>query len=273
MSGEVNLEALGIKRLTVPVDSIHKMPLFIYMCPATSPTIEAGSTAESNGSQPSTIQVPIIQDPSSGLRIQPQLYQPQSQPTCAICLDDFESLKTVIRELPCGHIYHPACIDTFLGSNSSLCPMCKKSALPIGYCPPEITNAMVRREQIIRLLQEHAEIPARNDWRGRIRHWYGRMLISRSQHVSSFELPTQRQNVATISDASVPPGLSREEVAELRSRELMNDSAMAEEAPQERQRPKCKHFPFSILILEDRILANSGVLIGQRAILRVFPGL
>lgn len=260
MSGDVNLEALGIKRLTVPVDSIHKMPLFIYMCPPTSPPVEAESTAESDGSQRLTIQVPIIHDPSSGLRVQPQLYQPQSQPTCPICLDDYESLKTVIRELPCGHIYHPGCIDTFLGSNSSLCPMCKKSALPIGYCPPEITNGMVRREQIIRLLRENAEVPAANDWRGRIRHWYNRRLIGRSQHISSFELQTQRQNVATVSGAGVPPGLSREEVAELRSRELLNDSGIAEEAPEERQRPKCRHFPFSILTLEGRRLADSSVL-------------
>ena len=32
--------------------------------------------------------------------------------TCAICLEDFEE-KDMIRELPCGHIYHVQCIGTF----------------------------------------------------------------------------------------------------------------------------------------------------------------
>jgi hypothetical protein len=118
---------------------------------------------------------------------------------------------------------------------------------------------MVRREHIIRLLQENAEVPAANDRRVRIHRWYSRRLIGQSQHISSFELQTPRQNVATVSGAGVLPGLSREEVAELRSRELVNDSGIAEEEPEERQRPKCKHFPFSILILEGRTLADNSV--------------
>lgn len=54
-------------------------------------------------------------------------------------------------------------------------------------------------------------------------------------------------------------GIFPDEVAELRSRELLDDSGIAEEAPEERQRPKCRHFPFSILSLEGRTLADSSV--------------
>lgn len=80
--------------------------------------------------------------------------QAYSQPTCPICLDDFEAGETLVRELPCHHIFHPDCVDTFLLNNSSLCPMCKVSTLPKGYCPANITNAMVRRERNIRRLRD-----------------------------------------------------------------------------------------------------------------------
>lgn len=43
-------------------------------------------------------------------------------------------------------------IDEFLGEVSSLCPICKASMLPRGYCP-EITNETVRRERAIRRLR------------------------------------------------------------------------------------------------------------------------
>ena len=44
--------------------------------------------------------------------------------TCAICVDDFKE-KVEVRELPCGHIFHPECIDEWLSNYSSMCPLCK----------------------------------------------------------------------------------------------------------------------------------------------------
>ncbi|CAG8507298.1 7298_t:CDS:2 [Paraglomus occultum] len=44
--------------------------------------------------------------------------------TCVICLEDFEG-KDMIRELPCGHIYHVQCIDPWLLQTSTVCPTCK----------------------------------------------------------------------------------------------------------------------------------------------------
>ena len=79
-----------------------------------------------------------------------------SQSTCPICLDDFEPNETKVRELPCRHIFHPDCIDTFLLRNSSLCPMCKQSVLPKGDCPVKITNMMVRRERHISQMRERS---------------------------------------------------------------------------------------------------------------------
>lgn len=67
----------------------------------------------------------------------------RSQTTCAICLDDFVSGTTIVRELPCGHIFHPSCIDVSLTQISSLCPLCKKSVLPADYYATPVDGWMV----------------------------------------------------------------------------------------------------------------------------------
>src|SRR5699024_6952142 len=72
------------------------------------------------------------------------------QTTCAICLDDYEPGLSIVRQMPCGHIFDVDCIDTFLTQNSSLCPLCKKSVLPQGSYPIPVTNVMVQRDYIQR---------------------------------------------------------------------------------------------------------------------------
>ncbi|KAJ2156650.1 hypothetical protein GGF46_005050 [Coemansia sp. RSA 552] len=44
--------------------------------------------------------------------------------TCIVCIDDFVA-GSKMRILPCGHNYHIECIDPWLTSKSSLCPLCK----------------------------------------------------------------------------------------------------------------------------------------------------
>lgn len=147
--GEVDLEALGIKRLTVPQDILDKMPLYVYVndAPATETDgAETVSTTREAEDGDGTVKEIAIGTERRGF----------TQPTCAICLDDFVSADTVVRELPCAHIFHPDCIDSFLRENSSLCPMCKKSVLPRGFCPAVVTNAMVRRERMVRRMRARA---------------------------------------------------------------------------------------------------------------------
>lgn len=69
-----------------------------------------------------------------------------AQTTCAICLDDFIPRTSTVRELPCGHIFHSCCIDTFLTHNSCLCPLCKKSVLPSGQYRTPTPRRTSRRE-------------------------------------------------------------------------------------------------------------------------------
>ena len=169
-AGEVDLEALGIKRLTVPQNALDKLPMFTYVSDEKQPsdtskassaqlalpevTSKPRSVSEPpyNLSAPSNNRVSTPSPPGSSSSFANR-QSSYSQPTCPICLEDFESDHTTVRELPCRHIYHPKCIDTFLTENSSLCPICKAKVLPQGYCAETITNAMVRRERQVRRRQ------------------------------------------------------------------------------------------------------------------------
>lgn len=53
---------------------------------------------------------------------------------CPVCLDEFKKGETV-RVLPCDHLYHPPCIEPWLLTKSTKCPLCKcdtKAALEKG---------------------------------------------------------------------------------------------------------------------------------------------
>ncbi|KAI0190826.1 hypothetical protein F4808DRAFT_444415 [Astrocystis sublimbata] len=147
LNGEINLEALGIKRLTVPLEHVRTYPLFTYNYDPPAPTSPNFSNAQKS---PTKISFESI-SPSGHARGH-RSDRLDYQPTCLICLDDFESKVSIIRELSCGHIFHPECVDEFLSEMSSLCPLCKTSMYPRGLCP-RITNSMVRRELSTRKLR------------------------------------------------------------------------------------------------------------------------
>ena len=169
--GQVNLEGMGIKRTTVPLDHVQSFPLFTYnyepdpKSPPSSPASpqkpcpKPSTVAQGKRARPDSIVTTALPISEKGLE-SPFAFSTTAtdyQPTCAICLDPYQSLVTVIRELPCGHIFHPECIDEFLTEISSLCPVCKACILPKGYSP-KITNIMVRRERAIRRLRDRIEV-------------------------------------------------------------------------------------------------------------------
>ncbi|KAI9794040.1 MAG: hypothetical protein M1816_006665 [Peltula sp. TS41687] len=155
-NGEVDLEALGIKQLTVPKAVLDKMPIFTYVTKHDSPRNSTESIMGNNGSEATSAEAMENPSPtSSGTDLDnpttSTTEKSYTQSTCPICLDDYVSHVTAVRELqPCSHIYHPDCIDAFLQKKSSLCPMCKTSVLPRGYCPRNISLTTVRREYISR---------------------------------------------------------------------------------------------------------------------------
>ena len=113
--------------------------------------LSASPNAMNNNSQKGAVIASIPLPPDSPTASKLSRF---SQPTCAICLDDFVASQTTIRVLPCDHIFHPDCVDDFLLKSSSLCPMCKASVLPKGYCPTRVTNAMVRRERRLQIIRQ-----------------------------------------------------------------------------------------------------------------------
>ncbi|KAK2736632.1 hypothetical protein FQN55_001578 [Onygenales sp. PD_40] len=188
-AGEVDLETLGIKRLNVPQSILEKMPLYTYdearhpEAPISPPRETAPSPTPEPTKSPVTKKKsflpmfsnskwapqafiakkdtpphsPKSQTPTNDTTNQSRPQFTFSQLTCPICLDDYVSGETTVRELPCQHIFHPECIDNFLLQSSSLCPVCKKSTLPRGYCPEKITDLMVRQERFARRLRRERE--------------------------------------------------------------------------------------------------------------------
>ncbi|KAI9782894.1 MAG: hypothetical protein M1835_003914 [Candelina submexicana] len=198
----------------------------------------------------------------------PHRVLPYSQSTCSICLDDFDSHNSVVRELPCEHVFHPECVDTFLKTSSSLCPLCKKSVLPVGYCPDTLTNAMVRRERMARRSRERSTAVSGINSRvmpveqtqhepetGRADriHWHvGRVgrLASGGRRIFSAPTPStvEMGNVQAPLAAPLPvqraPTQNRREWARRRASAMVGHSPTVEEEEQARQAtlPKCKPF-------------------------------
>lgn len=166
LNGEIDLEALGVKRLTVSQHILDKQPIYTYTggineitrqdTPLNAP--KGSETSTGNVSAEATSkEVPLVRRSSMPAASTAGTSVSWSQPTCPICLDDFEHNQSKVRELPCHHIFHPECIDPFLLRNSSLCPVCKQSVLPSGVCPVQITNLMVRRERHITRLRARGQ--------------------------------------------------------------------------------------------------------------------
>ncbi|XP_014553709.1 hypothetical protein COCVIDRAFT_40356 [Bipolaris victoriae FI3] len=157
LNGQVDLEALGVKRLNVSQQVLDKLPIHTFSGRGSSHSEKANpepltssNAGPSSAANAETGHKPTLTRHSSAPELpKSSMSSSWSQPTCPICMDDFEPNESQVRELPCHHIFHPECIDPFLLGHSSLCPMCKRSVLPTGVCPVKITNIMVRRERHI----------------------------------------------------------------------------------------------------------------------------
>ncbi|KAL2891277.1 putative RING finger membrane protein C15C4.06c [Ceratocystis lukuohia] len=173
-SGQVDLEAMGIARVRVPIDHIKEaFPLFTY-CQAPGPKSQPASSRSRSSTitsyPPPTIHhgkvgsesassSPISIEKASTVKSETNVSEyavvgTNDQPQCEICSVAFENRVSVIRQLPCFHIFHAECIEEFLSHISCLCPLCRQQMLPKGYCPP-ITNDIVHRERQIHRLRGH----------------------------------------------------------------------------------------------------------------------
>ncbi|KAK7205216.1 hypothetical protein BZA70DRAFT_279340 [Myxozyma melibiosi] len=178
-NGEIDLESLGIKRLTVPRAILDSLPIRLYV-PAT------GDSDADQQQEEAAVTAKLQEDV---MTLTTTTVAGFNQHSCPICLEDFEPNEALVRQLPCRHVYHVACIDDFLEHHSSLCPLCKQSALPKGYIPPtlRITNATVRRERRMRRARERGMMMDEDDeyYNGDRRHGGGRRLLARPRWLSS----------------------------------------------------------------------------------------
>ncbi|KAJ1663544.1 hypothetical protein EV178_004877 [Coemansia sp. RSA 1646] len=60
---------------------------------------------------------------------------------CAVCLDDYNSGEQV-RQLPCRHFFHIACIDPWLSLRSATCPLCNFDVAATFSSEEEIDNSI-----------------------------------------------------------------------------------------------------------------------------------
>lgn len=58
------------------------------------------------------------------IRTLPCCPRPESDGECCICHGEFDG-DQVIKETPCGHVFHEACLGTWLGSFGRTCPLCR----------------------------------------------------------------------------------------------------------------------------------------------------
>ncbi|KAJ6102022.1 hypothetical protein N7486_004449 [Penicillium sp. IBT 16267x] len=170
-SGEVDIEYLALNHIKVPGELVAKMPLYTYpnvsttdpkdevqvqvaevdprsKTPSPTPEVHEQTPQTPTGIRKPRAAVinPVTDDQSVSSSSTPNRYRlSHTQTTCAICLDDFVVGSSTVRELPCGHIFDPGCIDPFLMENSSLCPLCKKSVLPLESLEIPVTNDMLRQ--------------------------------------------------------------------------------------------------------------------------------
>ena len=73
--------------------------------------------------------IPLGEEDTKALPLRPfteMRRESRGKETCAICVDEFQE-GDMTRVLPCNHYFHPHCIDPWLSSHSSLCPLCKQS--------------------------------------------------------------------------------------------------------------------------------------------------
>ncbi|XP_057973296.1 receptor homology region, transmembrane domain- and RING domain-containing protein 2-like [Malania oleifera] len=70
--------------------------------------------------------------------------------TCAICLEDY-SMGEKLRILPCSHKFHAFCVDSWLTTWRTFCPVCKRDARtstgdpPASECTPLLSSSPASR--------------------------------------------------------------------------------------------------------------------------------
>ena len=120
---------------------------------ATEP-LSPNSTRTLSFSSPASYH-PLGRPPSSS-RQQWSLGLFPDKQTCNLCKRDFSDTNgNIVRELPCGDIFHRTCVDLFLGEPEGNCPSCLLpipdewyARLPLVYEDDELAKKVVFKEDV-----------------------------------------------------------------------------------------------------------------------------
>jgi len=121
-----------------------------------SPSEPSGSMAPSSPFTP----IPIPADPV-GHKPDDRQYGISAGDNCAICLETINDDDS-IRGLKCSHCFHQTCIDPWLTSRRSACPLCKRDYS----APSESSTSAESTHQTIVFYDDQITSPPPSMWRG-----------------------------------------------------------------------------------------------------------
>lgn len=126
---DLPLETEKKKKKTPPLPSLP-LPM-TNMAPSSSCTMIVQEPSASLSSSPTLQKVPpdvlYPLDDSETHTLSQDLLSDETETlndSCPVCIEAFNS-QDCIRTLPCRHSYHPSCIDPWLISKDTTCPLCK----------------------------------------------------------------------------------------------------------------------------------------------------
>nr|ACG44190.1 RING-H2 finger protein [Zea mays] len=70
-------------------------------------------------------------------RFRPSRYGRRRGGDCRVCLVRFET-ESVVQRLPCGHLFHRACLETWIDYDHATCPLCRHRLLPPAAAADEV---------------------------------------------------------------------------------------------------------------------------------------
>ena len=117
------------------VGTAGQQPETVEPCPTESagPSSPAKSSSATSPHEPPTTLPLGLPPPSSRHYFLKEMWP--GQPICHLCHGEYKKTNRAIRALPCGDIFHRACIDHLLGQKESRCPSCEASIPAEWYIP------------------------------------------------------------------------------------------------------------------------------------------
>jgi len=91
--------------------------------------------------QPSPSEIQAVIDSLPGFPF--SSITPHDSTECSVCLAEFsESTDLLLRRLPCLHVFHAVCIDTWFRQRLT-CPFCRSELLPPSSSSSEVHVSVV----------------------------------------------------------------------------------------------------------------------------------